>query len=440
MRILPKQRAGGMAGADSESKGEIVTPLVDDDETGAEQQSKFSAGAHPPVSKIQAVRLPLHQPEKLYDISIANGFITSIEDHDFAPEGIAAPRGAIYAMGGLCYPSFCHAHVHLDKCFLLTDPKFSDLVMVNGDFAEAMELTGQAKSRFETDDLLRRGRRLMDESIRCGVTHMRAFVEVDEVVGMKCVNAALTLKSEYRAVCEIQVCVFAQLALFAGEDGGETRRRLMEQAVEKKGVDVVGSTPYVEENRDKLQQNIAWTVNIALRTKKHLDFHLDYNLDHATEPAVWDLLRELKERNWLGRSEPSQKITLGHCTRLTLFTRSEWTRLKQDIGNLPISFVGLPTSDLFMMGRPESGTAGSERPRGTLQILSMIADYDLNCAMAINNIGNAFTPQGSCNLLNLANFGIPIYQAATKKLVEMILVSRCSVKINTTYRTLTRRL
>ena len=64
-------------------------------------------------------------------------------------------RDIIDARGCLVGPSLCHAHVHLDKCFLLNDPKYADLEIVEGSFAEALDLTSKAKQRFTAEDLLR---------------------------------------------------------------------------------------------------------------------------------------------------------------------------------------------------------------------------------------------------------------------------------------------
>lgn len=149
------------------------------------------------VSQIIATRLLKKPAANLYDVSISNGVVTAIQDHKEESDVVDATSITIDANGGLGTPSFCHAHVHLDKCFILSDPKFHDLEIVNGDFGEAMDITGQAKQRFEEEDLLRRGRRLIEESVQYGVTCMRAFVEVDEVVEMKCLNAALVLKAEW---------------------------------------------------------------------------------------------------------------------------------------------------------------------------------------------------------------------------------------------------
>jgi len=298
---------------------------------------------------------------------------------------------------------------------LLSHPKYVDLEIQKGDFAEALSLTSEAKSRFQHDDLVERGRALITESIDFGVTHMRAFVEVDEGVGMKCLEAGLALKKEFEDRCFIQLCAFAQDPIYSYEDGGKEMRQMMEDSAARDGVDVVGSTPYVEKSMQNQVANIDWMAKLAMKYKLLLDFHLDYNLDANNKPMVHEVIRALKEVRWR-----RQAVTLGHCTRLTLFTAYEWEDLRQSIGDLPISFIGLPTSDLFMMGRPTDVAGGGDRARGTLQIPQMIQKYGLNGAIGINNVGNAFTPHGSCDPLSIASLGVGTYQAGTKKDAEIL--------------------
>jgi hypothetical protein len=50
-----------------------------------------------------------------------------------------------------CQPDFlcaslCHPHIHLDKCFLLSHPKYADLEIETGDFDEAMRITSRSFS------------------------------------------------------------------------------------------------------------------------------------------------------------------------------------------------------------------------------------------------------------------------------------------------------
>lgn len=228
-------------------------------------------------------------------------------------------------------------------------------------------MTAEAKSRFEHSDLTERGRALIEESISFGVTHIRGFVEVDQVVGLKCLEAGLALKKEFIGRCYIQICVFAQDPIFSYEDGGQAMMRLLEIAVRKPGVEVLGSTPYVEKDGDLSLQikNMEWTIRIAKQNKLHLDFHIDYNLDPDKETTILQAVDLLLRAGWPSNaaSPDFRTIVFGHCTRLTLFDANEWLNLQQKLQDLPVSFVGLPTSDLFMMGRPNTGSGGGQVSR-----------------------------------------------------------------------------
>jgi hypothetical protein len=256
---------------------------------------------------------------------------------------------------------------------------------------------------------------------------MRAFVEVDLDVGMKCLDAGLELKERFRYRCYVQICVFAQNPIVSYQDQGKEMMELLEAAVKREGVEVLGSTPYVEKGGDQNAQvkNMEFTIRTAMKYGLHLDFHIDYNLNSGNPVMVLEALSILHSANWPSNiTDPAfRTIVLGHCTRLTLFDSHEWHDLKARIGDLPVSFVGLPTSDLFMMGRPDSDSGGGVRVRGTLQIPQMIKKYGLNGAIGINNVGNAFTPQGSCDPLSLASLGVAVYQAGTKEDADILLVS-----------------
>ena len=364
-------------------------------------------------------------PEVRHDIHIEDGRIKKIVPQS---TGAGSPTSArvLDARNCLIAPSLCHAHIHLDKCFLTSDPKFAGLEIVNGDFAEAMEVTAKAKARFDRDDLLRRGKWLIAESIAAGVTHMRAFVEVDHVVRMKCLDAAIELKRLFAAACVIQICAFAQEPIYSG-DHGATNRELMEAAVSNECVSVVGTTPYVESDKGNTTKNIDWAIKMASGSSVHLDFHLDYNLDGSQ--MIWTdyVVGKLESMDLYQRSRwPSEKTTavLSHCTRLTLQDEPAWQALKQRVQHLQLYLVGLPTSDLYMMGKPQVDKGGEgERVRGTLPIPQMIQKYGIRGAIAINNVGNAFTPYGSCDPLSIASMGVGLYHAGTKR--DALLLYEC---------------
>ncbi|PYH41491.1 putative zinc metallopeptidase [Aspergillus saccharolyticus JOP 1030-1] len=366
-----------------------------------------------PVSIIENVRLPESESVSTWDISIDNnrGIITSITPHQGQSDtaGSRAP---------LALPALTHPHIHLDKAYIHNAREYAHLLPFNGSFAEALSSTTQAKCQFTHTDLLKRGEWLLAGSVAAGVTAMRAFVEVDQAVGFTCLDAGITLRETWKDACTIQLVSFAQDPIFSGQHGEETRQ-LMEDAIKRPQVDVIGTTPYVEVTAEAAKRNIVWAIDRGLQYDKHVDFHLDYNLDPVTEALVWFVLRTLKEKGWSARST-HKRVMLGHCTRLTLLSREEWTRLAKEIkdNDLPVSFVGLPTSDLYMAAPPPRDDTNN--PRGTLPVMEMINKHELDAVIGINNVGNAFTPWGTEDPLSLACLGVGIYQAGTKANAELL--------------------
>lgn len=377
--------------------------------------------------KLQHVVLPLHDGGRgRWDLEVSDGVLQSIRLAATPADADADADAAAATPPSVLLPPLCHPHIHLDKAYLLTGhprpadgehPDYADLAPSSGSFAEALANTARAKERYTSADLYRRGAQLLATSCRQGVTALRAFVEVDNVTGTAPLAAAARLRREFAHLLDMQICVFAQDPLFSTAHG-DANRAVLAAALAEHGADVdaLGATPYVEKAPADAQRNIDWAVATALDHGLHLDFHLDYNLSAAT-PLTWSVVAALQRHDWLGRAAPGRTIVLGHCTQLSTLGDGALRRLADEVraSRLPIHFVGLPTSDLFMMGRPGSGdeTAYGARPRGTLPALHLIDDLGLAACLGVNNVGNAFTPYGTGDPLQLACWGVGLYQAGT---------------------------
>ncbi|KAF7365249.1 Metallo-dependent hydrolase [Mycena venus] len=383
---------------------------------------------------ITNVRLAHPDPARINDlwrIECSEGHVSSVCLVGEDPDSVrAVPNGDrpddIDAKGGLLLPSdrLCHAHIHLDKGFILDRCELVTGYVVSNapnnlhhpascsDFAEALQVTNKAKALFDRDDLYRRGYKLIRDSVECGVTSMRAHVEIDATVEFSCLEVGLKLSKDFRDVCDIQLTAFAQDPLFDAAESTEPSHNynLLAQAAETHDIQVVGSAPYVEPTLEQAKANITLVLKLAQKQGCHVDFHLDYNLDPASEPLIYEVISEAKKLSWSRES----RITIGHATRLQLFTPAQWCDLVVAIGELPIVFVGLPQSDIYMLGRQETD-APLGPPRSTLRIPYIMNKYNLEIAMSVNNVQNAFTPQGSVDPLSLCTFGVALFQSATPK-------------------------
>ncbi|KAI0198679.1 hypothetical protein F4808DRAFT_253942 [Astrocystis sublimbata] len=364
----------------------------------------------------------------LVDVEVDDGHIVqSVRPSEASAE--TPPR--------LLLPPLCHPHIHLDKAYILTcnndgspqHPDYSDLCPTSGSFQEALANTSKAKERYTPEDLYLRGSQLLATSYSQGVTSMRAFVEVDHVTGTLPLEAAVRLKKDFSHLIEVQICVFAQDPIFSTTHGDENRA-VIEDALARyaQSYGAIGTTPYVETSREAALSNIEWAINMALEHGVHLDFHLDYTLEPPSsvpsqKPLVYSVLDLLTKSHWKWATPLAKTIVLGHCTQHSVLDDDARKTLVRAVLNtlLPIHFVGLPTSDIFMMGRPDDSSKSSHhRPRGTLQIPSLIKDFGIQACIGVNNVGNAFTPYGTGDPLQLASWAVGIYQVGTAKDAELL--------------------
>ncbi|KAI1117814.1 hypothetical protein F5Y14DRAFT_439090 [Nemania sp. NC0429] len=363
----------------------------------------------------------------LWDIELEDGCVQSIRPSEASPD--TPPQ--------LLLPPLCHPHVHIDKAYILTcnnraspqRPAYSDLCPTSGSFQEALANTSRAKERYTMDDLYLRGSQLLATSYTQGVTAMRAFVELDHVTGTLPLRAAIRLKKDFAHLLELQICAFAQDPICSTAHGDRNMAVIEDALAEFAGsIEALGTTPYVETSREASLSNIRWAVTSALKHRLHLDFHLDYTLEipsylPSQRPLTYSVVEILEGYRWAQMADSAKTIVLGHCTQLSMLNDVERRALAEVIiaSKLPIHFVGLPTSDIYMMGRPGSHSEASHsRPRGTIHVPSMIGDLGLSACLGINNVGNAFTPFGTGDPLEMASWAVGIYQVGTVKDAELL--------------------
>lgn len=212
--------------------------------------------------------------------------------------------------------------------------------------------------------------------------------------------------------------VFAQDPLLAASGKPKRNWDLLRAATARPGVEAVGSAPYVEATTAAAQENITMILELAHAHALHADFHLDYNLS-ADPPLIWFLLDQLRERKAQGTWRVGRHVCVGHATRLALWPDAEWARFAATVAAdaLPVSLVGLPQSDMYMMGRDTRPP-----PRGTIDVVRAKQVHGVRAALAVNNVGNAFTPQGAPDPLALCALGVALFQAGTRAACRTLVV------------------
>lgn len=130
---------------------------------------------------------------------------------------------------------------------------------------------------------------------------------------------------------------------------------------------------------------------------------------------VWETLRQMREVGWTKTSAGNRCVAIGHATRLGMFSAAEWSRLRSELEELPLGIVALPQSDIYMMGRPNAnGTRSVALAERTLDVAGIWRDHGVHVALSVNNVENAFTPQGYLDPLTLTCLEVGLFQVGTE--------------------------
>lgn len=212
----------------------------------------------------------------LCDIGISAGGYSAI-----APEIVQPADREIDAAGGLVTESFCNPHLHLDKVytlFRLDDAAMKDYHGADmGKAMTAIESAARVKSDYTADGALENIRRALDLAVRNGTTHIRAFADVDNQIGLEGVRALLAAKAEYAGRVALQIVAFPQDGVVR-EPGAEA---LVREAMAL-GADLVGGIPWIEyTDRDARAH-----VEAMFRIAREYDAGVSMLVDDAGDPGL----------------------------------------------------------------------------------------------------------------------------------------------------------
>ncbi|MDF2836816.1 MAG: Cytosine deaminase [Paenibacillus sp.] len=308
-------------------------------------------------------------------VAVHAGKIAFVASDHSVPEMEA--HVVIEAKGGLLLPGFVEPHIHLEKAYLL-----SEMEKEAESLAEAIAMTARMKENFRPADMIERAARVFREASKRGVVHMRCHAEVDPVLGLSAVEAALAVRESLGHLLDLQIVAFPQEGIMCAPGTAE----LMEEAM-KLGVDAVGGITYQNEDT---AEHLDFVFRLAERYGKPLDLHVDFS-DDPKQLAIADIARRTIAAGMQG------SVSAGHVTSLGAIPRMEAEQAADLIAEAGISIISLPLTDLFMNGRGERAPLH----RG-LTPVELLLKKGVQVAAGANNVRNPFTPFGNCDPLDTA--------------------------------------
>jgi cytosine deaminase len=321
-------------------------------------------------------------------VSLPAAILTLSPDPTALEPGVAAELAGRVVLPGLVEP-----HAHLDKA-LTADRVAND----RGDLDGAIEVWLPYRERLTSDDIRERARTAALRYLAHGTTLIRTHVDTGPGIGLRAIEALLSLRAELADLVEIQVVAAASNPV-EGPAGAESRALL--RAALDAGADLVGGGPWLAEDPPQALDTL---LDIAAEYGRGVDLHLDETLDPAvlTLPLLIERVRE---------GFPGS-VTASHCVSLGSQTETVRRRVAEGLAQAGIAIVTNPITNLYLQGRAGGGHA----PRGFTAIDDLVAAGVLVAAGG-DNLRDPFNPMGRADPLETAGL---LVTAAHRTIAEAI--------------------
>lgn len=303
------------------------------------------------------------------DIAVSDGLITGV--------GAVPARAGVEIVdldGTVVLPAFVDAHLHIDKAWTWRP----DLPALS--LRDAIAHWRTVKAHHVGEELLRRGRRLLDRLLRLGTTAARTHVDVDHYVELAAVEPLLALRREYADRFTLQVVAYASSAM---TPRAPRDLALVEEALAM-GADVVGGVPNLDEDP---RACIEALLDVADRHRRPLDLHID---EAPPGAGVW--LEYLADR--VLAEKPAVPVTASHCCALSAMSDADASRVIEKVRAAGISVVACPATNLFLQEAAVSDPVW----RGVTRIRSL-RRAGVTVAIASDNIRDVYYPYGQGSML-----------------------------------------
>ena len=333
--------------------------------------------------------------KSLVDIGILDGKIKAIKEK-------VDEKGSIEidAKGKLVTESFVNAHLHLCKVYtlmMMTEEALKDYHGEDmGKAMTAIELAAKIKERYDEKWILPNVRRALKLAALNGVTHIRAFADVDSKAKLEGIKALIKAREEFKGIVDVQVVAFPQDGVVREPGAYELVREAM-----KMGADVVGGIPWIEFTEEDEQEHIDKMFEIA----KEFDKPVSMLVDDAGDPGLRTLemlaIKAIKE-GWEGR------VLAHHARAMALYPKPYFMKL----------VAILKKAEMGVISDPHTGPLHA-------RVKEMIEEGAL-VALGQDDISDAYYPYGRNNMLEVAFLSSHILWMTTsedmEKLYDMITV------------------
>ena len=337
---------------------------------------------------------------RVCDIAVSSGRIEEISE-----KIRGASSREIDAHGNLVTETFVIAHLHLDKVMTGSLAEEAALRQYQessmGGAMSAIEMASKVKEHYRESEILDRVRKVLTDAEFYGVSHIRAFADVDTKAKLTGVSALLKSREEFKDRIDIQVVAFPQDGIIR-EPGTE---ELLYKSMEA-GADVVGGIPWIEYTDEDSKRHI----DIAFEIAKKFNADIAMLTDDAGDPELrtTEYLASSAIRNgWIGR------VAACHARATALYNEVYHRKL------------------CALLKKGEVGVV-SDPHTGPLHVrVKDLLNAGVTVALGQDDVYDAYYMYGRCNMLEVAFLGSHLLWMMTPQdrelLFDMITVNPAKI-------------
>lgn len=323
------------------------------------------------------------------DIGISDGLVKEI-NRSIPSKG----NTEINATGKLVTESFVNPHLHLCKVYtlmMMDENALKDYHGANmGKAMTAIELAAKIKEKYNENWIIENVRRALKLAILNGVTHIRAFADVDNKAKLEGIKALIKAREEFKDIVEIQVVAFPQDGVIREKGAYE----LVKQAMEL-GADIVGGIPWIEFTESDEQAHIDAMFEIAKTYNKDISMLVDDAGDSGLRTLEMLAVKTIKE-GWQGR-------TLAHHARAMALYAEPYFRKVVAL---------LKKAEMGVVSDPHTGPLHA-------RVRDLIKENVL-VVLGQDDISDAYYPYGRNNMLEVLFLSSHILWMTTREDMEKL--------------------
>ncbi|MEF9951617.1 MAG: amidohydrolase family protein [Clostridium sp.] len=312
------------------------------------------------------------------DIAIKDGKIVAIE------KSISKSKATkvIDATNKLVAPGFVDSHTHIDKALTLGDAEPGDLMAA---IDAANKYVASVPKNKVYDDVIKRGRQVIEMAISNGTTAIKTNVFVNDKWGTEPLRAINDLKKQYKNYIDIyNATPFSDMGPLPADVLAE-----VEAAAAKGEVDFIAGYP-------SLTKDYKSTVDQIFAYAKKYNLPVDLHVDESDAPNI-DCLKYVIDKTI---SEGMQgKVTVGHITALDAFgiNDADAASVIAKAKEAKINVTTLTSCNMYLMGRD-----GNKPMRRGVTRVNELNKAGVNVSYASDNIRDPFRPFGNADMLEEA--------------------------------------